>query len=98
MTASLIPDTIPRLIAAALFGPGRMRATALSSSSLVIFEPGADPVGAHCVVLARDGVEIRLIENEPVPGFYQSSTGSLHPRQAVRGIARVIIKAQGEEQ
>jgi hypothetical protein len=73
-----------------------MRAAALSSDSLVIFEPGADPVGAQCVVVSGNGAQIRQITNEPAPGFYQTACGSLHPRHAVRGVARVIIKAQGE--
>ena len=96
MTASLIPDTIPHLVATALFKPGQMRSTPLTSNSLAIFEPTADPIGARCLVLSKEGPRVRLVLGEPAPGFYLTDSGSLHPRHAVRGIVRVIIQAQGE--
>jgi hypothetical protein len=73
-----------------------MRSAPLTTDCLAIFEPAADPIGAICLVLSKEGLRVRFVLGEPAPGFYLTDAGSLHPRHAVRGVVRVIIQAQGE--
>ncbi|MCB2160612.1 hypothetical protein KQH40_00840 [bacterium] len=58
---------------------------------LIIMEVDTDPTGKVCVVFTRKGKALVKIVGEPIPGFFLSEGGSIHPRHALRGIAIVSI-------